>query len=326
MRRLGLPITLLLAVLYLSSCATVPPAYSPAGWLALLPPESTVFVAADVPAARGLLEAAAQRGLPGEQQGGLSAERLRGVLDRTHRLYAAVSLLPGVRPSFSLVALGAFNPGAVSCRLGVESDWQRHRLDKTRDGDGLAGSARARTYWEHRRLALELAAPRAGLVLVANGGMVRMLHRLQRLDSGGPSGSLTIPAEALETLEQAALFAYLPSLPTAAGSGGQEGPGTAPAPIRELWFAAVADPAAPGTYVAEAVFRLEEAKNPRLLENLFRLLLAAWLRRSGLEDPVGRLKGAEIVAGGRDVRVRGLALSGDDILLLLGGVLPAPPE
>jgi hypothetical protein len=322
MRRLGFLPFLPLAVLYLSSCATLPPPYSPADWLGLLPPESTVFAAADVAAAKGFLEAAAQRGLPAGQQ-----TELTGVLERTHRLYGALSLVPGLKPSFSLVALGVFNPGAVSCRLGAGSDWRRHRLGSGQE----TGNLRARTYWEHRRLALELAVPQPGVVLVSNGGITRMLYRLGQTVAGRPSGTLKIPGEALATLERAALFAYLPSLPGGSGAENQGTSGTtapvaSPAPIQELWFAAFADPAVPGAYTAEAVVRLEEEKNPRLVENLFRLLLAAWLRRSGLPDPVGRLRGAQIVAEGREVSIRGLVLSGEDIVQLLGGYLPVPPE
>ena len=88
--------------------------------------------------------------------------------------------------------------------------------------------------------------------------------------------------------------------------------------IRDLWVAALPDPDADCAFLADAVFRLQAEKSPRALEAAFRLLLAAWLRGSGLEDPVGRLKRAQILAEGTVVRVRGLPFSSAELADLAG--------
>jgi len=321
---------LALAALWLSACATAPPAPAPAAeagaWMALLPPESTVFAVVEVPLARPLLDQAARRAMaPGSSE--QSSERgTRAVLDRTQRVYAGLSLAPDAQASFSLVARGRFAAGAIRSRLACASDWRRRRAP------GAAGrGGRASGYFEHRRLGLQVAAPERGLVLAANGSIAQGLDRYRHFAAGAAPAGVGLPGQALAAVEGAALFAYLPALPRGMGqppdtgsAGG--GPTGSAAGIRDLWFAAAPDPPAPGAYQAEAVFRLEQERSPRALESLFRLLLASWLRRSGLADPVGRLRRAQILAEAGEVRVRGLSLSVEELLQFLDPYLPARPE
>lgn len=320
---------LLLGCAALLSCTTVPPEREAPGaatrWLALLPADSTVFVAIDVAGARTLLEEAAQRALaaasprpaatqepspqPSAQQPSPpSVRQIRAVLDRTQKLYAGLSPVEGGRPSFSGVALGRFGPAAVRCRLAGSAKWARAELPDA------SSPRRERLYFVNRESGLQVAAPQAGLVLLSTASVERQLEQRRGGGAQSPAAQPRLPEDALADLERAAVFAYWPAPPPALGRR-EAG---SPVAIRDLWVTAQRDPDADSAFLAGAVFRLQAENSPRALEAAFRLLLAAWLRGSGLDDPVGRLKRAQVLAEGTVVRVRGLPFSGAELADLAG--------
>jgi len=277
------------AVLFLlASCAglrPVPLERAPGQWLGRLPPESTFYLSVRASNCRELLSRA------------VSASPLRDpevqqLLARTQQVYGGFLLAPGLPPSYSLILLGDYNASRLRCSLSWSREWHRQRG--------------AQPFWEKAGKPLQLAAPWDGLLLISDRGMAPVLARLE------VPGSFSMPQEAYREMEQADLFAYFPTLP------GLETQGSTRLPLRSLWVSAGRSG---DRYALRGVFLLTEVREPRLLQALFKLLLASWLRRGELGAVADRLRALEIAVDERFVVIQGLELSTREMASILGPLL-----
>lgn len=275
------------ALCLLASCATLPTARPPAEPWGLLAADADLYLYAEVPAVRGLLEPLAAGLVQGD------AEDLRPLLDRAERAYAAVRLPPGGPRSVELALTGRLPAGMVTTRLSLSCAWVRH--------ESLP------PYWRGRSRPLEVSAPRSGLVLAASGPAGSMQRLLGRWLEPGPGLAGASEEGVPELLRGAGVYAQLPPPASAGGL-----------PIRRLWLAGFPGPE--GLRVS-ALLLLEGEANARALQNLVRLLAAALLRGAGLEGLVPRLRGLEITAAGGAVRVEGLTLSPSEVEALLAPLI-----
>jgi hypothetical protein len=265
---------------------------TPAGtWLGALPGGSTFYASLDLDSSREAL---------GSLLGGAGVRETtyRAFLDRTSRLYAAVTLLPGAPPEFATLAIGRFPQGPTNLSLLTNREWKKRR--------------ESRLYWQHRQVRLQIAVPRDNLILASSGPVVPLADRLQT------APPLALPPEAAAEMEAAALVVFFPRLPPEV-----EREWGHRAPVRDLWLSA--RPVGPGgadrpagpAYELLAVFGLTEVRNPRLVESLFRLLITVWLRGARLDNLSERLKTVQVAAGTDAVRVSGLSLTLEELLRAL---------
>ncbi len=328
MRRLTRLLLLLALAAGLLSCATIPPDRREAEWLGILPAPSpeTVYACLEITPSGGLLRSLAETA-------GLEAVRFEKVLADTSRVYVRLEFAGPDRPRFSLIALGDFKPAAVALRLNLDKRWERVLLDPP-SGSGLKRSCRSfRTYWRNPGAGLEIAAPLRGVVFMSTAGLSPSpegaAEMLERRQAPGPS---PLPPAAADGMQAADLFLFFPDpirLAAAAGPGsGISGREAVTAPIlglqalavEQAWLSAEAQE---DGYRLDVVLRLAEAGNPAAIENLLRLALILWMRRTGIEDPAARLRALSISVDQGLARIESLRLSEEQLVALLASFLPA---
>ena len=280
-------LVLILPVVILVSCATLPPERPAGGWIGVLPPESTFFLSLNIPYSGELL-------LSILKEKNISAPEIHSIMDRTERIYAGVHLSRITPTAFSLVALGNYPAFLVNIPLKANKEWQKVESP--------------RPYWQQANGILQVAVPENNLVFAANGSIERMLNKLEN------PGSNPFPWEAVWEMERADALIFFPVLPSTDREAGLER-----LPIKEVWISAYrsASKEEP-TYELLGVFNLIEVKNKRAVEALFRLLMVAWLRKAEVSSPVEQLKSLKISVSAERVRISGLRFSEAEIVDFFG--------
>ncbi|MDR1910110.1 MAG: hypothetical protein LBQ35_09390 [Spirochaetaceae bacterium] len=162
---------LALAAALFAACAVAPPA-GPGGEFSFLEGGGSLYLAADLPGARPILEAAFLPGLSGGE----------ALLDRTRRVLAAF-YGPAAERGFRLAAWGSYPRSRAGLGLSLSSRWVRDR------------SPSGRAYWR---------SPAEGLSLYLDS-------RLLLLSGGGEAGPFPLgqgarPPEALAALSAGAVL------------------------------------------------------------------------------------------------------------------------
>jgi hypothetical protein len=309
---LAAPAALLLPLLLLASCATVPRGAMHASPWAPLPHDANLYLYADVQEMRGPAEVLV-RAVSGAKAGdaGLRADNagLRALLDRAEEVYAGLYLrapasgpAPG-GPAVELVLTGRFSPELVGTRMSFSCGWVRHESFQP--------------YWSARKQPLEVGSPAPGRVLVSvgrPGALPRMMARGREPEASLVQRVLAENPPAAAFVTGAAAWAWLPLGGEAASSlPGSAAPGTA-LPLRSAWFAARREG---GLYELEARAELAGQASPRALAAAVRLAAASLLRRAGLPELVAHLRAMEVAVEGQSLVVRGLRLSEEETLSLL---------
>jgi hypothetical protein len=296
--------------LILASCTTLPSSRGASEWIAVLPPVSpgSVYASIDLSSSRGLFETLARTA-------GAETEQLERISTSIHRAFAQIRFSPGGAPSFSLIALGKVKPTSVALQLNLDPAWQRVLLPKF-PGRGFTDSHWSyRTYWRNTASGLEIACPQRGLLFVAGGAPTTAADMLRRFQSPGVN---PLPAEATQVLQAAGIFLYFPD-PSGLAASSERGLLLQQLPIRQIWISAAAQQ---DSYDLEAVFILSDVENLRAVELLLRLMLTLWLRTAEVEDPVEKIKAAQIRVQQGSARIDSLRLSAPEIASFFRSLVP----
>jgi hypothetical protein len=283
-----------------------------------------LYLYADVRQARGLLEPlaaafAAPRDSSAVLGSGGKAGRAGPILDRSEEIYACLYLPaagasagPPTVPAAELAVVGRWSPSLVSSRLDWSCRWVRHRPPPDSTGSP--------PYWSARREPLEVGSPAPGLLLASSGrpgALERMMARRLSPQAGPVERAREEEPQAGLFLAGAALYAFLPMLPSRIANRGEAGGGL---PVRELWLAArrAQDQYELGALAALASPAAGAPSEPvaRALTGLVRLAAASWLRKAGIPEVAARLRAMEIEMQAGGLIVRGLSLSEAELLAL----------
>jgi len=279
----------LLTLLILGSCATLPPERPADEWFAVLPDSSTFYLILNFDTAEALFREILI-------EADLEEEADNSLLKRTTKVFGAVELKPGSTPVISLLALGRYPRLAAKLQLSLSKSWKKVSSPET--------------YWQHSVENIQVAIPQKNVLLISTGAIHVLLEGIKE------PAPFFLPTGVKGDLELADALVYFPELP---GSGGSGKEAQLPdLPIREVWIFSRGEDK---VHELTASFNLSEVKNARILEALFRLLLTMWLRETEVENLAGRLQSVEVRVEEKMVRITGLFFSTPELSRFFGELI-----
>jgi hypothetical protein len=216
---------------------------------------------------------------------GLLPGGARPLLDRAERIYGVAT--PG---AVYAAAEGRFSRGSVGTGLALAGGWKRLEPNRWRAADG----------------SLEAAVPASGLLLIGTGDLAPLLAT--RATRAAEPAGFAMPPAAAAALAAADAFGYVPAVAPEAAAG---------LPVRSAW-AAFADDG--GLLRGEATLLLAADSGGRLLALAGRALVTRLLRDAGVADVGTRLRDVTVTADAGLLRIRGLVLSPDEIVTVVGAL------
>jgi hypothetical protein len=286
-----------LAALLLASCATVPQR-EPAQWMGALPPNATLYASFSVAGARPLL-------MKVLADAGKDFKDVASMADRTKRLVASVTLVKGAPLQFSVVALGSYPSGIIGMKLGGSKEWR-----KVAAADGV--------YWQWSKAGIQMSVPNNALLLASNGGIEGLLAGWRA------PASLGIPPDVADDMRGADLVVFMPELPGGLAESAQAK--GIHLPIQEVWVEA-----AKGRdgFDVSGTANTGSEKEARLLTLALKLGVVAWMRTEKIPNASEKLKAISVAPSGAQVKLTGLHLTDDEMVLLstslLKGLSPQQP-
>ncbi len=287
-------------LLLLASCATAPKR-STTEWMGVLPGDATIYISVSVPASRALIKKTLQ-------EGGPDFKDVVALAERTNRLIATVTLAKGSPARFSAVALGEYPAFLIGLSLGGNKDWKQVNAPE--------GS-----YYQWKKVGLELSVPNNGTLMAANGTMTSLLRKYKT------PVPLPIPPEVITDMEKSDVVLFMPQLPGSVGQSvlqeSEQDPDAMRLPIREVWIDAVKTP---GGYVVGATMNTPTEQKARVLAVLLRIGIVAWMKGENVPDSTERLRAISVTPEGTQVRVSGIAVAEEDVIPLFLSLLKGPPS
>jgi len=279
----------LLTLLILGSCATLPPERPAAEWFAVLPDSSTFYLVLNLDTAGALFREILI-------EADLEEEAENSLFERTSKVFGAVELKPGSAPAISLLLLGRYPRLAAKLQLSLSKSWKKVSSPET--------------YWQHSVLNIQVAIPQKNVLLISTGAIHALLEGIKE------PAPFFLPTGVKGDLKLADALVYFPELP---GGGGAANEAQLPGlPIREVWIFSRGEDE---VHELTASFNLSEVKNARILEALFRLLLTMWLRETEVENLAARLQGVEVRVEEKMVRITGLFFSAPELSRFFGALI-----
>jgi hypothetical protein len=271
-------------LLALASCTTVPQR-SPSEWLGALPPDATLYASFAVAGSTDLIKKALKDAGPGSQD-------IATLVDMTRRLVCSVTISKGEPAGYSVLALGSYPSGIIGMRLAGNKEWKK-------------ASAPSGTFWEWRKVGIQMSIPNNSLLLASNGGIDSLLGRWK---SPIP---LAVPPDVSRDMQAADLVIYMPELPGGISeSAAQKGMRI---PIQEVWMNAVK---AGGGYDISGTANTGSAQEAKLLTLVLRLGIVAWMKSEKVQNTAEILKSVSLAASGLQVKLSGLHFTDEQIIPL----------
>jgi hypothetical protein len=282
-----------IGLLILASCGSVP-VKTTEQWLGVLPQDATIYMSVSVRPSAAMFRKALT-------SAGSAYNDISTLFDMTDRMYIAVTLVQGGSPEYSIVAVGNYPTVLLGWRLGSGTDWKPMKSD-------------AGTWYEAAKGGLQLGLPAGTVLLISNGGIERLLPRLQE------SNALPVPPEVNEDMNRSDLVVFLPKLP---GEILDRTEGSMNIPIREVWLDARRNGA---KFEVGGTASCTTEKEAKLLSVVMRLVIVAWLRTQNVSDVGERLKSVSVSPEGSQVLLSGLSFTEDEViplfLSLITGMAP----
>ena len=287
----------LLAVVALGACATLPEPGHDAYWWGMLPEEADFYAYLKVESHRDVL-ALLLSSL------GSSREDVDVILRSTGKVVVAASLNDQAEQEsagdlgvgLSAVALGEFSSMLMSIRMNTDGGWSRT----------IAGTD---MYWTHRGNHVKISFPADGVIFFTNGDMEGLLRRWR-----DPS-LMPLPLELSYVIRVSDLVVFFPRF---LQSVFERLDLRINVPIRAAWIGVLntAD-----TYDIDAAFELESEKQARSFAAAAKLALLVWMRQAEIPDAVGRLRATTLSPEDTVVRLSGLSFTTDEVNGALAAVV-----
>lgn len=314
MLRLIAQLCAVVALLVLASCASAPQR-SPSEWMGVLPGDATMYVSVSVPQSADLI----RRTL---KQGGPAYNDVVQLADRTSRAVFSVTMTKGAPTRFAAVALGNYPAVLIRMSLSGKKEWKQM-------------SASEGGYYLWNKANLQLSIPGGGVLLATNQDMPALLAKYK------DPIPLPIPPEVASDMTKTDLVLYIPRLPGGLSTSVSRPPGAAddadqpPAqdsesrprlPIREVWVDAVKTK---DGYIMGASMNTATEEQSRVLSLVLRIGIVAWMKSNNVPNAAERLRAITVNPDGTTVRVKGIAVTDQEIIPLFLAILngpAAPPD
>lgn len=280
---------ILLTLIILGSCATLPPERPADEWFAVLPDSSTFYMVLNFDTAEALF-----REILIEVDLEEGAEN--SLFKRTSKVFGAVELKPGSTPAVSLLAVGRYPRLMAKLQLNLSKSWKKVSTPET--------------YWQHSIENIQVAIPQKNVLLISTGAIHALLAGIKE------PAPFFVPTGVKGDLKLADALVYFPVLPGGGGTGKESQ--LTDLPIREVWVFSRGEGE---VHEVTASFNLSEVKNARILEALFRLLLTMWLRETEVENLAARLQSVEVRVEDKMVRITGLFFSTPELSRFFGALI-----
>ncbi len=306
-RGIGLAFLLTTYLVWVTGCATAPPAPIPAVEDYLVPDQSAYFGVA----------VAANRDLVAYVAGALGAEA-EVIVNRIDLFAGSLEFSVAGDPVFSGVALGRFPQGATRIALWKDRGFKRSVVET--DGDRLV-------YYRQADGLLEVAVPESGIILLSTDSVAGLIHAVEpgqdRLDAetvdhirsvgglvgAGPDIVIVLPEPA--SLLSGSLGLDFPRVPILRVSlavtveVAEDMADTEPA---------AAGPPVPAVHLELAgEFEFSSEAQAALFGRLSRVFIPGFVRALGL-DTTNLRDTVEIETNGTEVLFRGVTMSPDDLV------------
>jgi hypothetical protein len=268
----------------MASCATPPPQKPVSTWLGMLPAESSLLISIkNVKGTRPLLN-----GLLGRMK--LDVPDVRTLLDKTEKIFAAVTFSEKGPLLFSILLIGRYPRAWISFGMGFNKNWRR--------------AASSAGYWEHKKTKLKLAHHAGYMIILSNGNMEKLLSLSRQPEPGTYMQEIAL---ALDTADGFFLFprfcdnAIPRDIPI----------NTKKLPIREVWFGIETEK---HKFSVRGAFNLGEKKNAELFLTTFKTFIIWLMRNAHVAKFVPRV---EVAVDSHLVRVVGSLFTKEEVLKMI---------
>jgi hypothetical protein len=268
----------------MSSCATAPPQKPASTWLGMLPAESSLLISiTGVKGVRPLLD-----GILGRMN--LAVPDVRSILDKTEKIFGALTFMEKGPPIFSILLLGPYPRTWISFGIGCNRNWRR------------VGSLK--NTWEHKKTGLQLAYKAGYMIVLSNKNIERLISLTLKPEPGIYMSEI---ARMLETSDGFIFFprfgdnAIPPDIPV----------NTKKLPVREVWFGMETEKTG---FSVRGAFNLRQEKNAELFLTTFKTFIIWLMRHAHITQYVPRVK---VAVDNNLVRVTGGPFTEEEVLTMI---------
>ena len=291
-------------------CQSAPPAVNSPSVLALLPQGARAYFYLDVAHNRQLAVdfVKASSGVTGHQVSASESQGLQYAIDRTYRIYGALSA-----GHIYLIGIGDYPGFLFSIGMKQNSDWKEMTMS-------VAG--RSRSYWQQVKGGshLQLALTGGGTLIASDGDIATLFARQER----GVTASPAVPDSVVNRFSSEDLVLYAPSsTPTSTPSAG-----FSPSLFGQLLVlgartgSVAAGGGGPAAYDMSLRVTTQSEREARTISVLLRLGLISLLSQnpSGSNPQVSRadlMRNLSFTIAGPTIEVTGITLSTADLSSLV---------
>ncbi len=283
-------IFILLLVILLTACPTIPVDKTSSDWLGILPRGNSFYMYINHkktnPLIKGILKNAGQ-----------SSSDIEAILDMTQKSYISILLKPQSDPDISLVLLGGYPKGYINGALNNNKEWQ-----KVED---------SYTYFQNINAPLQVAIPKAYMLLVSNNNIRNMFTHYQEAAIFPLAKDINLDIETSDLL----LFFPLGLKNDLADSFKIDWRKIS---IREIWMTAHNKDAG---YVFSGIFLIANDTGARLFSTIFKLTLITLLREIEVPSAGERLKNVQVLIKGTKVKVTNFYLSDEELTSIVAAII-----
>jgi hypothetical protein len=266
------------------------------------------------------------------KQGGPAYNDVVQLADRTSRAVFSVTMAKGAPTRFTAVALGNYPTMLIRMSLSGKKEWKQMSAS---DGG----------YYLWNKANLQLSVPGGGVLLATNQDMPALLAKYKE------PIPLPIPPEVASDMTKTDLVLYIPQLPGGLSTSVSRPPSPQPPdaaspaaaddadqpaaqdsesrprlPIREVWVDAVKTK---DGYLMGASMNTATEEQSRVLSLVLRIGIVAWMKSNNVPNAAERLRAITVNPDGTTVRVKGIAVTDQEIIPLFLAILngpAAPPD
>ena len=221
----------------------------------------------------------------------LEAGNLDVMLERTHKIFMAVTAGEESEPSFYLLALGNFSPILMGIRMNFDSQWYK--------------VTNPYLYWVHKKNHMKISFPTSSTILLTSGDMEAFIESQKNPPR---TSSIRLPLEVLYEMRLADTVLYFPSFPTELVDDNLN----IDIPITTAWLSAHNNDGS-CSLSAEITLPPDQDANKLLLAG--KLIIMSILRETEVDGIGTILKRTQLTADGNVVKLAGLELPLDTLLV-----------
>jgi hypothetical protein len=290
-----LSLILVLFLMLLTSCPTIPADKTSSDWLGILPRDSSFYLYINNNKTKTLLKT-----ILGKAD--MYSSDLEAILDRTQKIYLSILIKPQSDPDISLVLLGGYPRKYINGALKRNKEWQMIE-------DSYV-------YFQNINTPLQLCVPKAYMLLVSNNNIGNMLTHYE--------GASIFPlAEDIDLdIHTSDLLLFFP-LGLENHMADRLKIDWRKISIQEIWLTGHSKGEG---YVFSGIFLIANDTGARLFSTIFRLTIISLLREIEVPSAGERLKNVQVLIEGTKVKITNFYLSEEELSGIVAGILQKKGE